>query len=219
MADTGRRMGKKVVALITDMEQPLGRCVGNSLEVQESVEVLQGKGPGDLRSLCLDLAAWMFQLGDRVKTVEEGKQLAKEMIACGSALKKFREIVGLQGGDPAAIDDPARLPQAKSKVDVPSPASGFVTNIRCEQVGTACVLLGGGRSRKEDSIDLAVGFILHKKVGDKVSAGESLCTIYYNSEAKLKEAQRLIEGSYRIAPAAPASTRPLIHHLIAAPLN
>ena len=219
MADTGRRMGKKVVALITDMEQPLGRCIGNALEVHESIEVLQGRGPEDLRSLCLDLAAWMFQLGDRAKTVEEGKQLAKETIACGSALKKFREIVRLQRGDPAAIDDPARLSQARSKADVPSPASGFVTNIRCEQVGTACVLLGGGRSKKEDSIDPAVGFVLHKKVGDKVSAGEPLCTIYYNSEAKLKEARRMIEGSYLITPAAPAAARPLIRHVIAAPSN
>src|SRR5207302_2282727 len=150
MVETGQRLGKRVSALITDMDQPLGRAVGNALEVAECIDVLNGHGPDDLRELSIVLSAWMFLLGKRVRSVAEGRELAEQMIASGKAREKFREMIRLQGGNAAVIDDPGLLPQAAQKTDIKSPASGFVTAMMCEQIGTACVLLGGGRARKED---------------------------------------------------------------------
>jgi thymidine phosphorylase len=207
-------MGKKMAALITDMDQPLGRYVGNALEVVEVLEVLRGEGPNDLRELCHELAAWMFLLGDRVRTIAEGKQLSENLIRSGEALNKFREMVKLQDGDPRAIDDPTRLPQAKNRVDVLSPRAGYVQSIQCERSGTACVILGGGRERKEDSVDPAVGFVLHKKVGDAVAAGEPLCTIHYISETLASRAKVLLLESFSIGDKAPATKRPLVHRVI-----
>ena len=214
MVETGERMGKQMVALITDMNQPLGRMVGNALEVQECIEVLHGGGPADLRELCLDLAAWMFFLGGSSKTVSQGKQLSEQIIASGKAFERFRQMVELQGGDISAIDDPTRLPGTDHRVDVPSLQSGYVTAILCEQVGTACVILGGGRERKEDSVDPAVGIVVHKKIGDKVSTGEPLCTIHCHSDAQAARAKTLLEESYRIAVAPPAHRPSLIHRAI-----
>ena len=166
MVETGERMGKKMVALITDMDQPLGLKVGNALEVEECIEVMNGGGPADLREVSVELAAWMFYLAARTPSVDEGRKLADKLIRDHSALKKFREIVTEQGGDPRAIDDPRRLPQAQHRTQVLSPAGGFVESIQCEQVGIASLMLGGGREKKEDLIDPAVGLVLHKKVGD-----------------------------------------------------
>ena len=214
MVDTGRRMGKRVVALITDMDQPLGRAVGNALEVAECIEVLRGAGPDDLRDLSVELSGWMFYLGERTASVEEGKKLALEMIGGGYALEKFRQVIQFQGGDAGVIDDPGRLPRAAHTVDIASPATGYVAAIQCEQVGTASVVLGGGREKKEDEVDPAVGLILHKKVGDAVSAGEPLVTVHYNSDARLLEARRLLEQSYRIVPEPTMNLRPLVHKVI-----
>jgi pyrimidine-nucleoside phosphorylase/thymidine phosphorylase len=214
MVETGQRMGKKVVALLTDMDQPLGRKVGNALEVEECVEVLRGQGPDHLRQLCLELCGWMFHIGGKSASVENGKKLAAEIIASGRGLEKFREMVTLQGGDARVVDDPGRLPQARHKTDVPSPREGFVTAIQCEQVGIAGMLLGGGREKKEDSIDPAVGLVLHKKVGDRVARGEPLCTIHYNSETRVAAARQMLEGSYQMAERSPASARPLLQSLI-----
>jgi pyrimidine-nucleoside phosphorylase/thymidine phosphorylase len=209
MVETGERMGKKVVAVITNMDQPLGRKVGNALEVEECIDVLRGGGPPDLLGLCLELAGWMFYLGGRAADVEQGRKLALDLIASGQALERFREMTSLQGGDVAAIDDPSKLPQAGARLEVLSPASGYITFIQCEAMGVACVVLGGGRERKEDSVDPAVGLVLHKKVGDYVAAGESLCTIHHNSEALAARAQDLILDSYTVNPA-PLRTLPLM---------
>ncbi|MBZ5663658.1 MAG: thymidine phosphorylase [Acidobacteriia bacterium] len=214
MVETGELMGKQMVALITNMDQPLGRMVGNALEVQECIEVLHGGGPPDLRELCLHLAAWMFHLGGVAKTVAEGKQLSGEIIASGKAFERFRQMVELQGGDVSTIDDPSRLPSADYRVDVGSPSTGYVSAIDCEQVGTACVILGGGREKKEDSVDPAVGIVIHKKIGDKVAAGEPLCTIYCHSDAHAAHARKLLEESYTIAPTPPAHRPSLIHRVI-----
>ncbi len=214
MVETGQRLGKRIVALITDMDQPLGRAVGNAMEVAECIDILNGAGPEDLRELCLVLSAWMFLLGGRVSTVEEGRELAAKMIAGGQAREKFREMIRLQGGDPGVIDDPGRLPQAKQKTEVKSPAAGTVTGFMCEQIGTAGVVLGGGRARKEDSVDPAVGIMIHKKIGDKVSMGEPLCTVYYNAAERLEQAVPLILESYRIGPSAPLQARPLVRKII-----
>jgi pyrimidine-nucleoside phosphorylase len=214
MVETGERMGKKMAALITDMDQPLGRFVGNALEVVEVLDVLQGEGPEDLRDLCLELAAWMFLLGGGVSSVEEGKKLSEKLIRSGEALEKFRKMVALQGGDARVVDDPKLLPQAKQKMDVVSAKAGYVTAIQCERAGTACVILGGGRERKEDCVDPAVGFVLHKKVGDSVSSGESLCTLHYNSGALGARAKTMLLESFEIGSAPPKHKRPLVHRVI-----
>ena len=214
MVETGERMGKKMAALLTDMDQPLGYYGGNSLEVVEAIEVLRGKGPKDLVDICHELSAWMFLLGDRVKSVAEGRQLSKQLVDSGKALDKFREMVRLQGGDPRSVDDLSLLPKAQHTLEVTSPKSGFLTAIQCEQTGVACVILGGGRERKEDSVDPSVGFVLHKKVGDKVAQGESLCTVHYNSESRAARAQALLEASFQIGDAPPTKLRPLVHRVI-----
>src|SRR5712692_1456932 len=189
MVETGGRMGKRVVALITDMDQPLGRNVGNALEVAECIEVLRGEGPDDLRALCLELAAWMLLLGGRGASLAECRTQAQQIISSGRALAKFQEMVRLQGGDERVVDDPRRLPQARQGFTLRSTAMGRVASIACEQVGLASCLLGGGREKKDDTIDPAVGLVLHKKVGDAVEAGEPLCTVHYNSEKKLAAAR------------------------------
>ena len=214
MVETGERMGKGVVALITDMDQPLGNMIGNALEVVEVVDVLRDGGPEDLRELCLELAGWMLHLGGVSKTVAEGKQQSAKLISSGKALETFRQMVELQGGDARVIDDAKRLPQALHTMQVTSRNAGYVGSIQCEQVGTACVILGGGRERKEDSVDPAVGIVLHKKVGDRVAAGEPLATIYYNAETKAARARQLIEASYVVADTPPPAKRPLIHRVI-----
>jgi len=214
MVETGERMGKQVVALITDMDQPLGNMIGNALEVVEVVEVLRGGGPEDLRDLCMELAGWMLHLGGASKTVAEGKAQSSRLISSGKALEKFRQMVELQGGDSRVIDDAKRLPQAQHTMPVTSAKAGYVGFIQCEQVGTACVILGGGRERKEDAVDPAVGIVLHKKVGDRVAAGEPVATIYYNAEARATRASHLIEASYVVTDAAPSTKRPLIHRII-----
>ncbi len=214
MVETGERMGKEVVALITDMDQPLGNKIGNALEVIEVVEVLRGGGPEDLRELCLELAAWMLHLGGVSDTVAKGKQQSAKMISSGKALEKFRQMVELQGGDARVIDDAKRLPQARHTLQVSSAKAGYLASMQCEQIGTACVILGGGRERKEDSVDPAVGIVMHKKVGDRVAAGEPLATIYYNAEAQAARAHQLIEASCVVTDAAPSTKRPLIHRFI-----
>jgi pyrimidine-nucleoside phosphorylase len=214
MVETGERMGKKVVALLTDMDQPLGNMIGNALEVVEVIDVLRGRGPEDLRQLCLELAAWMLYLGGVAGSVDEGKQRSAEIISSGKALEKFRQMVELQGGNPRVLDDPGLLPQAQHQMAVSPSKAGFLTSMQCEQIGTACVILGGGRERKEDSVDPSVGIILHKKVGDRIAAGEALATIHYNSEPLAVRARQLIEASCRIGDAPPSAMRPLIHKVI-----
>jgi pyrimidine-nucleoside phosphorylase len=214
MVETGERMGKKMVALITDMDQPLGLKVGNALEVEECIEAMKGKGPADLLEVSIELSAWMFFLAGRSPSVDQGRQLACELIANQSALRKFREIITEQGGDPGVIDDPRRLPQARHQSPFLSPSTGFVGSIQCEQVGVASLVLGGGREKKEDVIDPAVGLVLHKKVGEPVREGEPLCTIHYNSDARLNDARSLLQQAYHIAERPPATKRPLIHGVI-----
>jgi pyrimidine-nucleoside phosphorylase len=216
MVDTAKRMGKKAVALITDMNQPLGRMAGHANEIAECIEVLKGGGPADLVDLSLELSAWMFFLGERTETLDAGRQLAKEMIATGQATEKFKQGIRLQGGDERVVDDPQLLPQARSRADVASASSGFLTATNCEQLGIALAMLGGGREKKEDSIDYAVGLEFHKRIGDRVEKGEPLATIHYNSGAKLAEARNLIGASYQIGDAAPGKTPPLIHRILGA---
>ena len=215
MVETGKRMGKKVVALITGMDEPLGRMAGHAHEVFESVEVLKGRGPADLRDLSLDLSAWMFLLGERTKSVEDGRRLAETLVAKGQALDKFRQGIRLQGGDERVVDEPQRLPQAHAHEDVTSAKTGFITATNCEQFGTALAMLGGGREKKEDRIDHAVGLEFHKRIGDRVETGERLVTIHYNDAAKLAEARSLIVKSYIVGDRA-GEKKPLVRRIIGA---
>ncbi|HKV48165.1 MAG TPA: thymidine phosphorylase [Candidatus Acidoferrales bacterium] len=213
MVETGHRMGKKVVALLTDMDQPLGFNIGNSLEVEEVLTVLRGQGPEDLRELCKELAAWMFILGGRCADLSTGRSLYNELIQSGAARARFSQMVQLQGGDPDVVEDPANLPRAKHSIEVRSPGTGYVSTIQCEAVGTACVLLGGGREKKNDTIDPAVGIVLQKKVSDQVSAGDALCTIHYNDERRMVAAKQLLQQSFTVAQFMPAPQK-LIHRVI-----
>lgn len=213
MVETGTRMGKRVLALITDMHQPLGNKIGNALEVEECINVLKGAGPEDLRDLCLELTAWMFVLGSKVQDAAEGRARAAKLIDSGEGLEVFRRMIQAQGGDAGVLDNPGSLPQASRKAPVKAAESGYVTAIQCEQVGRASVILGGGREKKEDSVDPAVGIELHKKVGDSVKSGEAICTIYYNSQSRAEQAQKLIESSYNIA-RTPPEHRALIRRII-----
>jgi pyrimidine-nucleoside phosphorylase len=214
MVETGKGMGKKVVALITDMNQPLGRMAGHAHEVLESIDVLNGGGPADLRGLSIELSAWMFFLGERTKSVEEGKRLAERMVSSGAAKDKFRQCIRLQGGDPRVVEEPNRLPAARLRAEVVSRDAGFVTGTNCEQFGIALAMLGGGREKKEDKIDPAVALEFHKRIGDRVEKGESLATIHYNADAKLAEARGLIAASYQIGESAPGETPPLIRRIV-----
>jgi len=213
MVDTARRMGKKAVALITDMDQPLGRMAGHSNEVIESIEVLKGRGPKDLRDLGLELSAWMFFLAERTASVEEGRRLAETMVASGQAMEKFRKGIDLQGGDESVIDDYSILPAARSHMDVISSASGFLAATDCMEFGIALAMLGGGRETKEDKIDHGVGLEFHKRIGARVEKGDPLVTIHYNSDTKLDEAKSRIAGAFVFSEAKIAEKK-LIRRLV-----
>lgn len=209
LVETGERMGTRTVALVTDMSQPLGRNIGNALEVEECLQVLNGEGPADLRELSFELSAWMLLLAGRVADLAAGKRLAEEMVATGRARDKFRQIIRQQGGNERVVDDPSRLPQARKTEVLRGRRGGFVASMACEQIGTACVILGGGREKQDDVIDPAVGIALSKKVGDAVQAGEALCTVHYNAEPRLREALDVLETSFMVTEERPAQ-RPLI---------
>jgi pyrimidine-nucleoside phosphorylase len=215
MVETARRMGKKAVALITDMDQPLGRFAGHSHEVIESMEVLRGRGAKDLRELSIELSAWMFYLGDRTKSVDEGRVLAGKLIASGEALEKFKQGIALQGGDARVVDDYERLPLARNRKEVTSHANGYLTATNCMGFGVALAMLGGGREKKEDAIDPAVGLEFHKRIGDRIGSGETLVTIHYNSDAKLSEATERIQKSFVFGEHPPAPKK-LVRRLVGA---
>ena len=213
MIETGKAMGKRVAALITDMDQPLGRAAGHATEVQECIEVLKGGGPKDVRELSMELSAWMFYLGEKTGSVEEGRALAERMLTSGQALEKFRQCVRLQAGDERVFDNLKLLPEATSESVVESAVAGIIAATNCEQFGTALAMLGGGRETKEARIDLAVGLEFHKRIGHRVEKGEPLVTIHYNSGAKLAEARRLISESFVIQQE-PPKARPLIRRVL-----
>jgi pyrimidine-nucleoside phosphorylase len=215
MVETAQCMGKKAVALITDMDQPLGRFAGHAHEVIESIEVLKGRGAADLRDLSIELSAWMFYLGERTKSVDEGRLLAQELIASCAALEKFKQCIVLQGGDARVMDDYSLLPQAHNHVEVKGAAAGFLAATRCREFGIALATLGGGREKKEDTIDPGVGLEFHKRIGDRVSAGDTLVTIHYNSAAKLAEAQRRIAQSF-VFSELPVAPKKLVRRVIGA---
>jgi pyrimidine-nucleoside phosphorylase len=214
MVETGERMGKKVIALITNMDQPLGTHIGNSLEVIEALDILRGGGPTDTRELCLDLAGWMLHWGGVARTPEQGKKRAAELLLSGAGLEKFHQMIGLQGGDSRVVDDPSLLPTAKHTLEVVASQCGFIARMNCHAIGIASVILGGGRQKKEDAVDPSVGIVMHHKLGHEVAAGEPLCTIHYNSQTRAEEAAALLGGSFEIREHAPERLKPLIHRVI-----
>ncbi|MRN52332.1 pyrimidine-nucleoside phosphorylase [Paenibacillus monticola] len=182
MVSIGNNVGRKTMAVISDMSQPLGFAIGNSLEVKEAIDTLQGKGPKDLEQLCLALGSQMVFLANKASSLEEAEAMLKEVMTNGKALTKFKEFIANQGGDPSVVDHPEKLPQASYLIEVPAKQDGVVAEIVADEIGTAAMLLGAGRATKESTIDLAVGLMLNKKVGDSVKVGESLVTIHANRE-------------------------------------
>jgi len=200
MCAIGRGLGKRMRALITRMDQPLSRAVGNAVEIDECVECLRGGGPADLLGLSLELAAEMVLMGGRATTLDDAREVCRRTIADGSALDRFRRVVEAQGGDPRVIDDPSRLPAARDRVEIPSPASGYVRGLAARPVGDATMLLGAGRARVDSKVDPAVGVLLHKKVGDRVEADEPLCTVLINDPTNRDAALDLIRRAYKLGP-------------------
>ena len=196
MVDIGQLAGREVVALLSDMNQPLGYAVGNSLEVVEAVETLRDNGPEDFLEHCLHVSAHMLVLGKRAHDLAEGRAMAEKSIADGSAFEKFRVLVQAQGGDVSYVDDTSRFPSAEYVEEVKSPRNRYLAQVQARSVGEAAVTLGAGRARKSDPIDHAVGFIIHHKVGDKVEKGEPLFTIHANNEEKLAEARDVVLSAH-----------------------
>ncbi len=198
MVAIGRGLGKRMMALITRVDQPLGLAVGNAVEVAECVACLRGGGPADLVGLSVELAAEMVVMGGRAPDLEAARALCRRTIEDGSALDRLRRVVEAQGGDPRAIDDPSRLPAARREVSLLADRSGVVHALRARPIGHATMLLGAGRSRVDSAIDPAVGVVLHRKVGDPVAAGEPLCTLLVNDEGSLDRASAMIRDSFAI---------------------
>jgi pyrimidine-nucleoside phosphorylase len=199
MVGIGRRMDKKVQALITDMNQPLGYAVGNALEIMEASQTLQNAGPADLTKLSLELAARMIFLGKKAASLEEARRIAEQHLVDGSAYRKFKQAVQAQGGNPQALDKFELLPNATGMREITSPRAGYVAAIDAQDIGTASNMIGAGRDKKEDPIDPAVGIILEVKIGEKVDAGSVLCRIYYTKEDRVDEAAEMVEDAFRVS--------------------
>lgn len=213
IVDVCRAMKTKIVVMITDMEQPLGRAIGNSLEIRECIEFLNGKTPKDLETVSIALASQMIRLGGRARTVEQASKLAYEAVSKGAAAKRFREIIKAQGGDERVMDDPALLPRATHVQEFRAKSSGYLTRCDAKLLGLAANALGAGRNRVDDVIDPAVGLYVEKKLGDRVARDEALCQIHWNNEKRLRDGLALIEQAFEIK-TRPARGRPLIHAIL-----
>jgi thymidine phosphorylase len=213
MVGIGRRMDKRVQALITDMNQPLGYAIGNALEVMEVSQTLQNAGPTDLTRISLELAARMIYLAKIVPSLEEGREVAQQKLLDLSGYRKFKDVIQAQGGNPQVLDRFELLPNATGVREIASPRAGYVSAIDAEYIGLASSMIGAGRDTKEDAIDPAVGVILEVKVGQKVDAGGVLCRLYYTGEEHVEEASQQIEDAFRIS-AQPPEERELILEVV-----
>ncbi len=213
MVGIGAQVTRRTIAVITDMDQPLGRAVGNALEVAEAIETLRGEGPADLRDLCLELGAQMVTLAGVTRSAADGKTAVAKLLRDGSALAKFAQMIEAQGGDRRVVDDLRRLPTAPVRVSVEALSSGVVAAIDAQAVGVAAMELGAGRARRDDRIDPAVGIVLARKVGDAVRPGEPLADVHASDRMSAEQAGRQIQAAYRIGARASAP-RPLVHEVI-----
>ena len=211
MVSIGNNVGRNTMAIISDMSQPLGRAIGNALELKEAIDTLNGQGPEDLTELVLTLGSQMVVLAERASTLEEARQLLNEAIENGSALDKFKTFLENQGGDASVVDSPELLPTAEYQIDYKAKSSGVVSELIANEIGVASMMLGAGRQTKEDDIDLSVGIVLNKKVGDNVNEGESLLTIHSNRE-NVDDVIKKLDESIEIK--AQAKTPTLIHKII-----
>lgn len=211
MTSIGKLANRETVAVISDMSEPLGEAIGNSLEVVEAIETLQGNGPEDLVEMCYALGSQMVVLAGKAKTIDEARTLLQEALESGKALAKFKEMIQNQGGDPTIVEQPERILTARYTMELPAKQSGVVSKIVANELGIAAMMLGAGRKTKEDDIDHAVGLKLHKKIGDTVTKGESLLTIYSND----KEISSVIELLYKNIEIGESAMKPtLIHDII-----
>lgn len=215
MVDIGAQVGRHTVAVISDMDQPLGHAIGNAMEIKEAVAILQGKGPDDLQEVCLILASHMLVLGGKAASEEEAREILRNKIDSGEALDKLKKMVLAQGGDVSQIDDTSLLPEAELQVEVKSDRDGFIESIQAEEIGIAAMLLGAGRETKDSIIDLAAGVDLRKKIGDPVHIGEVLAVLHLNRkhEKGLEEARSKVLGAYGISEDK-VPVRPLVFALV-----
>lgn len=209
MVNIGNNVGRNTMAVISDMSQPLGFAIGNALEVKEAIDTLKGEGPEDLTELCLTLGSYMVFLAKKASSLTEARNMLHEVIDNGQALQAFKTFLESQGGDGSVIDDPEKLPEAKYKIDLPAKTAGYVHELVADEIGTAAMKLGAGRATKDSVIDLAVGLILNKKIGDAVAEGESLLTIHSNNE-DVEEVKELLYKSIIISQEK-LDAPPLIH--------
>jgi pyrimidine-nucleoside phosphorylase len=194
MVQIGNNVGRQTMAIISDMSQPLGYAIGNALEVKEAIDTLKGEGPEDLTELCLALGSYMVYLAKKANSLEEARQMLENAIKDGSALETFKLFLASQGGDASVVDQPEKLPQAKYIIELEAKEDGYVKEMVADEIGTAAMILGAGRATKESTIDLAVGLMLRKKIGDKVQKGDSLVTIHSNFEDVEAVKQKLYEN-------------------------
>ncbi|ADU51346.1 pyrimidine-nucleoside phosphorylase [Thermaerobacter marianensis DSM 12885] len=215
MVDIGRQLDRRVVAVVTDMNQPLGRAVGNALEVREAILTLKGQGPAQLTELCLTLGGYMAWLGGKAPDPQAGRALVARHLQAGDGLAVLRRLVAAQGGDPRAVDDPDLLPQARYREVFTAPRPGYLVAMDARAVGTAAMVLGAGRTRKDDVIDLAAGLVMRKRLGERVEAGEPLVELHFNDPARLEAAREWLERAFTLAEE-PAPVPPLIHAVVGA---
>jgi pyrimidine-nucleoside phosphorylase len=209
MVEIGKSANRKTVAILSDMDQPLGNHVGNALEVQEAIWTLQGKGPADFWELCLTLGTQMLLLGEKASTPDEARRMLENVVADGSALRKLAQLVAAQGGDETLVYHPEGFPKASLSQIIPAAQTGYLAHIQCEAIGHCSLRLGGGREVKDSLIDLSVGLILHQKVGAYVKQGDPLATLYANDQARLMAAAEICSSAYSYSDQ-PVPPKPLI---------
>ncbi|QLL69682.1 pyrimidine-nucleoside phosphorylase [Lactobacillus sp. 3B(2020)] len=207
----GRQAGLDCKAIISDMNQPLGHKVGNTLEIEETLDLLKGKGPADLLELVLTLGSQMVVMGKKASDIAAGRKMLEQTIEDGSALAKFKAMIEVQGGDPRVVDDYSLMPHAKQKVDFPAPRSGVISQLTADEIGVAAMLLGGGRQKSDDQLNYGVGIEVHKKIGETVAKGEPVFTIHTDQD-DLTEVKALLRASLRVEETAQAPT--LIHQIV-----
>jgi pyrimidine-nucleoside phosphorylase len=219
MVATGERIGKRMAALITSMDQPLGHAIGNAVEVEECIRILRGESSAesaDLIELTVELAAWMLLLGERATDIADGRAIAKELLASGAAIDVFRRLIAAHGGDARVLNDTSLLPKAQFTENIRAKESGYISGFHCRDVGVASVMLGGGREKKEDAVDAAVGILVHKKIGDLISSGDSVFTVHHNRGPRVQDALALLSQSFSVsqsaAPAPQLVRRVISHH-------